>query len=92
MRMIEIVGGNQCDTLWRKFSLLQAICVFLVIPIPFAITIINFYNAQATMSSSQNKGEKGEKANSNMVLDDNDIWDDYTIVTWTMRGEMSYIC
>jgi hypothetical protein len=27
-----------------------------------------------------------------MVLDDNDIWDDYTIVTWTMRGEMSYIC
>jgi hypothetical protein len=38
------------------------------------------------MSSSQNKDEKGEKANSNMVLDDNDIWDNYTIVTWDYEG------
>jgi len=53
-----------------------------VIPIIFANIVIIFFNAQATMSSTQNKGEKVEKANSNMVLDDNDIWDDYTIVTW----------
>ncbi len=57
-----------------------------MILILFAITVINFFNAQATMSSSQNKGEKGERANSNMVLDDNDIWDDYTIVTWDYEG------
>ncbi len=38
------------------------------------------------MPSSQNKGERGEEANSNMVIDDNDTWDDQKIMTWDYEG------
>jgi hypothetical protein len=43
--------------------------------------------AQATMPNNQNKGERGKEVSSNMIIDDNDTWDDHTIVTWDNEGE-----
>jgi hypothetical protein len=45
-----------------------------------------FFNALAIMPSIQNEGERGEHANSNMDVDDNDTWGDQTIVTWDYEG------
>lgn len=39
------------------------------------------------MSNNQNKGERGKEVGSNMIIDDNDIQDDHTIVTWDYEGE-----
>jgi hypothetical protein len=39
------------------------------------------------MSNNQNKGERGKEVCSNMIFDDNDTWDNYTIVTWDNAGE-----
>ncbi len=47
----------------------------------------HFIYAQATMSNNQNKGERGKEVGSNMIIDDNDIQDDHTIVTWDYEGE-----
>jgi hypothetical protein len=85
MCTIQIVGGNWCDALGKKSSLPQTIWVVLVIPKVFAI-IVFFFMHEKIVSRNEDKSERSEQNNSNMVLNDSNIWNDHTIMTWNYEG------
>ncbi len=89
--MIQIVGGDRWNTFGRKFSLLWAIWVVLMIPKNACNYNFHFIYAQTTMSNNQNKGEGGKEVGSKWLLMTMTFGTTTQLWHGIMRENMSYI-